>query len=162
MAEGQKGALLAGVFKTIGVFYLVLPGVIAYHLYGGHIENADTVYPKLIVDLLPTALIGVFAAILFGAILSSFNGSLNSTITLFTLDLYKPIFKPEAKEEELVKTGRIFVVILAAVSIIIAPFILFAPSGLYNYLQEMFGFFNVPVLAAVVVGFFTKKCRRLP
>ncbi|MEC1826456.1 solute:sodium symporter family transporter, partial [Bacillus paralicheniformis] len=157
LAEGQKGALLAGVFKTIGVFYLVLPGVIAYHLYGGHIENADTVYPKLIVDLLPTALIGVFAAILFGAILSSFNGSLNSTITLFTLDLYKPIFKPEAKEEELVKTGRIFVVILAAVSIIIAPFILFAPSGLYNYLQEMFGFFNVPVLAAVVVGFFTKK-----
>ncbi|MFG5456415.1 solute:sodium symporter family transporter, partial [Enterococcus faecalis] len=66
-------------------------------------------------------------------------------------------FKPEAKEEELVKTGRIFVVILAAVSIIIAPFILFAPSGLYNYLQEMFGFFNVPVLAAVVVGFFSKK-----
>ncbi|MEK3892045.1 solute:sodium symporter family transporter [Bacillus sp. FSL W7-1354] len=61
LAEGQKGALLAGVFKTIGVFYLVLPGVIAYHLYGGHIENADTVYPKLIVDLLPTALIGVFA-----------------------------------------------------------------------------------------------------
>ncbi|MCI3987291.1 solute:sodium symporter family transporter, partial [Bacillus vallismortis] len=91
---------------------------------GGHIQNADTVYPKLIVDLLPTALIGVFAAILFGAILSSFNGSLNSTITLFTLDLYKPLFKPEAKEEELVKTGRIFVVILAAVSIIIAPFIL--------------------------------------
>lgn len=69
LAEGQKGALLAGVFKTIGVFYLVLPGVIAYHLYGGHIQNADTVYPRLIVDLLPTALIGVFAAILFGAIL---------------------------------------------------------------------------------------------
>ncbi|MDI5787829.1 hypothetical protein PO124_03220 [Bacillus licheniformis] len=62
-------------------------------------SNADTVYPRLIVDLLPTALIGVFAAILFGAILSSFNGSLNSTITLFTLDLYKPLFKPEAKRK---------------------------------------------------------------
>ncbi|KAA6473549.1 solute:sodium symporter family transporter [Bacillus swezeyi] len=157
LAEAQKGALLAGVFKTIGVFYLVLPGVIAFHLYGGNIANPDTVYPKLIVDLLPAALVGVFAAILFGAILSSFNGALNSTITLFTLDLYKPIYKPDAKDEELVTTGRVFVVVLAAVSIIIAPFILFAPSGLYNYLQEMFGFFNVPVLAAAVVGFCSKK-----
>lgn len=151
--------MLAGFFKTIGVFYLVLPGVIAYHLYGGNIANPDTVYPRLVVDLLPTAFVGVFAAVLFGAILSSFNGSLNSTITLFTLDLYQPIFKPDATEEELVKTGRIFVIILGTVSIFIAPFILFAPSGLYNYLQEMFGFFNVPVLAAVVVGFFSKKCR---
>lgn len=157
LAEGQKGALLAGFFKTIGVFYLVLPGVVAYHLYGGNIANPDTVYPRLVVDLLPTAFVGVFAAVLFGAILSSFNGSLNSTITLFTLDLYQPIFKPDATEEELVKTGRIFVIILGTVSIFIAPFILFAPSGLYNYLQEMFGFFNVPVLAAVVVGFFSKK-----
>ncbi|WP_438285763.1 sodium:solute symporter family transporter, partial [Bacillus licheniformis] len=93
LAEGQKCALLAGVFKTIGVFYLVLPGVIAYHLYGGHIHNADTVYPRLIVDLLPSALIGVFAAILFVAILCWFNGSLYSSITLFTLVLYKPLFK---------------------------------------------------------------------
>ncbi|WFA03296.1 solute:sodium symporter family transporter [Bacillus sp. HSf4] len=157
LAEGQKGALLAGVFKTIGVFYLVLPGVIAYHLYGGNIMNPDTVYPKLIVDLLPGAFVGVFAAILFGAILSSFNGALNSTITLFTLDLYKPMCKPDATEKELVKTGRRFVLALGALSVVIAPFILFAPSGLYNYLQEMFGFFNVPVLAAVVVGFFSKK-----
>ncbi|MGM0862718.1 MAG: solute:sodium symporter family transporter [Bacillota bacterium] len=157
LAEGQKGALLAGFFKLVGVFYLVLPGIIAFHLYGGGINNADSVYPRLIVDLLPTALTGIFAAILFGAILSSFNGSLNSTITLFTLDIYKPIFKPNANDADLVKTGRIFVAILGVVSIIIAPFILYAPSGLYNYLQEMFGFFNVPILAAVVVGFFSKR-----
>ncbi|MCY7921593.1 solute:sodium symporter family transporter [Bacillus spizizenii] len=157
LAEGQKGALLAGFFKLIGVFYLVVPGVIAFHLYGGGIENADSVYPRLIVDLLPASLTGVFAAILFGAILSSFNGSLNSTITLFTLDIYKPLCKPHADETDLVKTGRIFVAVLGLVSIVIAPFILYAPSGLYSYLQEMFGFFNVPILAAVVVGFFTKK-----
>ncbi|MCY8130526.1 solute:sodium symporter family transporter, partial [Bacillus spizizenii] len=85
------------------------------------------------------------------------NGSLNSTITLFTLDIYKPLCKPHADEADLVKTGRIFVAVLGLVSIVIAPFILYAPSGLYSYLQEMFGFFNVPILAAVVVGFFTKK-----
>ncbi|MFP3471319.1 hypothetical protein R0J90_14860, partial [Micrococcus sp. SIMBA_144] len=90
------------------------------------------------------------------AILSSFNGALNSSITLFTLDIYRPMFKPDAKERELVKVGRIFAGGLAAVAVIVAPFIIFAPSGLYYYLQEMFGFYNIPIIAMVVVGFFSK------
>ncbi|EOV9527133.1 solute:sodium symporter family transporter [Bacillus cytotoxicus] len=157
LAEGQKGVLLAGLFKVFGALYLVLPGIIAFHLFGDQLKNADMAYPMLVIKILPIALSGFFAAVLFGAILSSFNGALNSSITLFTLDFYKPIFKKEASEKELVKVGRIFAITLGLIAVIVSPFILYAPSGLYNYLQEMFGFYNVPIIAAVVVGFFSKK-----
>ncbi|MBF0705346.1 solute:sodium symporter family transporter [Alkalihalobacillus hwajinpoensis] len=157
LAEGQKGVLYAGFFKIFGAFFLVLPGIIAFLLYGeGGLKNADMAYPSLVTDVLPLALSGFLAAVLFGAILSSFNGALNSSITLFTLDIYRPIFKPNAKERELVKVGRIFAGGLAAVAVIVAPFIIFAPSGLYYYLQEMFGFYNIPIIAMVLVGFFSK------
>ncbi|WIG45174.1 hypothetical protein QPL78_10830 [Bacillus halotolerans] len=57
-----------------------------------------------------------FAAILFRAILSSFNGALNSTVTLFTLNIYKPMFKPDDGEGEIVKSGGIIVTALGIIS----------------------------------------------
>lgn len=157
LAEGQKGVLLAGFFKLIGPIYLVLPGIIAFHLYGSSLSNPDMAYPMLVLDVLPRPLAGFFAAVLFGAILSSFNSALNSSVTLFTLDIYRPVFKTGATDEELVGVGKKFGAILAIISMIIAPLIMYAPSGLYNYMQEFNGFFNVPILAAILVGFFTKK-----
>lgn len=157
LAEGQKGVLYAGMFKIFGATFLVLPGIIAYLLYGNSLSNADMAYPTLVVDVMPLALSGFLAAVLFGAILSSFNNVLNSSITLFTLDIYKPIFRPKAKEYELVKVGRIFAACLAFTSVVIAPLIIFAPSGLYYYLNEMNGFYSLPIIAMVVVGFFSKR-----
>ncbi|BAB05941.1 solute:sodium symporter family transporter [Halalkalibacterium halodurans] len=156
LAEGQKGVLFAGMFKIFGAAFLVLPGIIAYLLYGDVLANADMAYPSLVIDVMPVALSGFLAAVLFGAILSSFNNVLNSSITLFTLDIYKPIFKPNAKEPELVKAGRIFAACLAITAVVIAPFILYAPQGLYYFLQEMNGFYSLPIIAMVIVGFFSK------
>ncbi|MCT4621639.1 MAG: solute:sodium symporter family transporter [Marinisporobacter sp.] len=157
LAEGQKGVLGAGVLKLLGPFFLVLPGIIAFHLYGGTLTNGDMAYPTLVRDVLPKPLLGFFAAVLFGAILSSFNSALNSSVTLFTLNVYRPIFNTEASDFELVKIGKKFGTILAVISMLIAPFIIYAPSGLFGYLQECFGFYNVPILAAIVVGFYTKR-----
>ncbi|MDT8862568.1 solute:sodium symporter family transporter [Alkalihalobacillus sp. MEB130] len=157
LAEGQKGVLFAGLFKVFGMTFLVLPGIIAFLLYGDNLSNNDAAYPTLVVDVLPIALSGFLAAVLFGAILSSFNNTLNSAITLFSLDIYKPIFKPHAKDKELVKVGRIFAFMLAFAAVIVAPFIMYAPSGLYAYLQEMNGFYNLPIIAMILVGFFSKR-----
>ncbi|WP_158737162.1 solute:sodium symporter family transporter [Alteribacillus sp. YIM 98480] len=157
LAEGQKGVLFAGLVKVFGLFFLVMPGIIAYLLYGNTISNADTAYPTLVVDVLPVALSGLLAAVLFGAIMSSFNNTINGSMTLFTMDIYKPIFKPNADERHYVKAGRIFAAVLATVSVVVAPLILYAPQGLYAYLQEMFGFYNMPIIAMVIVGFFSKR-----
>lgn len=158
LEEGQKGVLLAGFLKLLGPFFLVLPGIIAFHLFGDQLAaSPDSAYPMLVLKVLPKPLTGFFAAVLFGAILSSFNSALNSAVTLYTLNIHRPVFNNNATDEELVKIGKKFGTGLAVLSIIIAPFIIHAPSGLYGYLQECFGFYNVPILAAIVVGFYSKK-----
>lgn len=156
LKEGQKGLLLASFIKILGPLIVVLPGVIAFHMFGGQLENPDEAYPMLVAKVLPTALVGFFAAVLFGAILSSFNSALNSSVTLYGMDIYKSHFKPEATEKETVRAGKRFGIILAIVSMCIAPLIANAPDGLFGYLQEVNGCYSIPILTIIIVGYLTK------
>ena len=87
LKEGQKGLMLAAFIKILGPLIVVLPGIIAFYLYESQITNADQAYPTLVREVLPASLVGFFAAVLFGAILSSFNSALNSSVTLFGVDI---------------------------------------------------------------------------
>lgn len=155
LAEGQKGLTIAAFFKILGPIIVVLPGIIAYHKYGSGLNTSD-VYPKLVADVLPDVWIGFFAAVLFGAILSSFNSALNSCVTLYGIDIYKQFINKEADEKTVVKKGKRFGVILAFFAMIIAPFLVFADS-IFGYLQTVNGAYSVPILTVVVIGFITKR-----
>ncbi|MCH2216837.1 MAG: solute:sodium symporter family transporter [Flavobacteriales bacterium] len=156
LKEGQKGMILAGLVKFLIPIIVVLPGIIAWHIFGGSLENADQAYPALVKKVLPTAFLGFFAAVLFGAVLSSFNSLLNSSATLFGFDLYKQFFKKEATEKQSVKSGKIFGLFLAVISMIISPLIADAPDGLFSYIQQALGSLSVPILAVVTMGIVTK------
>lgn len=156
LKEGQKGLLLASFIKILGPIIVVLPGLIAFHLFDGNLENADEAYPMLVNKVLPKAWIGFFAAVLFGAILSSFNSVLNSSVTLFGIDIYKQHINKEANEKTVVKYGKTFGVILAIAAMFIAPLIANAGS-LFAYLQEINGIYSIPILTIIIVGYLTKR-----
>lgn len=157
LADGQKGMILAGFVKFLIPIIVVLPGICAWHIFGSDLENADQAYPALVRKVLPGAFLGFFAAVLFGAILSSFNSLLNSSSTLFGVDLYRQYFDKNASEVKMVKAGKIFGLVLALISMSIAPFIANAPDGLFAYIQESLGSLSVPILAVVTVGMLTKN-----
>lgn len=157
LEEGQKGVLICGAFKLLGPLYLVLPGIIAYHLYAGDpMVKADTAYGQLVRDVLPGPLTGVFAAIMVGAILSSFNSALNSTTTLFSLGIYKPMFNPQANEQQVVRSGKIFGWIIAFVAMGSAP-LLMGQASIFGYLQKMNGLYFIPIFAVVLVGMLARR-----
>ena len=166
LAEAQKGAIYAAALKIITPLFIAICGLLVFYmahnglLSGDQVaaleKTSDLAYPTLIITMLPKPLLGFFAAVLFGAILSSFNSALNSCVTLYTLDLHRPLFNPNASDEYLVRIGKRFGIVLAIISICIAPVVSLAPSGLYDFLQSCFGFFNVPILATVIIGMFTK------
>jgi solute:Na+ symporter, SSS family len=156
LAEGQKGLLLASFIKILGPLIVVLPGLIAYHMFGGGLDSVDDAYPSLVNKVLPASLLGFFAAVLFGAILSSFNSVLNSSVTLFGIDIYKQHINPEADEKTVVKYGKMFGVVLAIAAMFIAPLIANAGS-LFDYLQEINGIYSIPILTIIFVGYATKK-----
>lgn len=157
LKEGQKGLLLGAFIKILGPVIVVIPGIIAFHLFGDTLANADEAYPKLVSRVLPLSLVGFFAAVLFGAILSSFNSALNSSVTLFGIDIYKQYFKKEATERQTVKAGKTFGIVLALFAMFIAPSIQYVEGGLFKYLQEVNGCYSIPILTIIVVGYLTKR-----
>ncbi|KPQ23255.1 MAG: solute:Na+ symporter, SSS family [Halomonas sp. HL-48] len=156
LAEGQKGVLLTGFFKLLGPLYLVLPGIIAFHLYADDGVRADEAYGHLVFNVLPPYLTGFFAAVMVGAILSSFNSALNSTTTIFSLGIYKQVLNKDASEEQVVKSGKVFGWIMAIITMIIAP-LLAGQDSLFGYLQKMNAIYFIPILAVVLVGLLTKR-----
>ena len=73
LKEAQKGSLLTGLTCVFCPIFLVAPGVIQFIRDGGVLTDFDMAYPSLIKDILPTPVLGFFAAVMFGAILSSFT-----------------------------------------------------------------------------------------
>ena len=142
LKEGQKGLIFASFIKILGPLILVIPGIIAFHIFGDTLAKPDEAYPKLVSEVLPASLVGFFAAVLFGAILSSFNSALNSSITLFGVDIYKEYLNKEASEKQVVKAGKIFGVILAFLAMFIAPLIFYVEDGLFGYLQKVNGCYS--------------------
>lgn len=156
LREGQKGALYVAFFKIFGALFLVFPGIVAFNMFGDSIKNPDNAYPTMIAAVLPEWAYGIFGAIIFGAILSSFVSALHATSTLFTLDFYKPVFKKDATDRQVARMGKVVAVIVGFTSIIIAPFISFAPAGLYALVQQFNGLYSMPLLAIIILGFYSK------
>ncbi|HLR08730.1 MAG TPA: solute:sodium symporter family transporter [Bacillota bacterium] len=157
LAEGQKGALLTGFLKILVPFLMMIPGVIAFHLYGPDLETMDLAYPTLIDHLLPTALSGFFLAVLLGAVFSSFNSLLNSAATMFVYDIYQVKINRHATDKQMIRVSQWFGTALALITFFTAPLLLKAPDGLWNIIREFTGFFNIPIIAIVLVGIFTKR-----
>lgn len=157
LKEGQKGVLGAAFLKLLGPLYLILPGVIALELFGPDLTNGDLAYPMLVKAVLPTWMVGFFSAVMFGAILSSFNSCLHSATTLFGLDIYKNLINQEASDKQVVKAGKVFGISLAIFAMVVAPFIVHAPAGLFNLMKKIGATFSVPVFALVVSGILIRK-----
>ncbi len=156
LAEGQKGVLLTGALKLLGPMYLVLPGMIAFSLFAGQELKPDQAYGKLVNQVLPGYLAGFFAAAMIGAILSSFNSALNSSCTLFSLGLYRSVFRPNASEIQVVRSGKIFGWIVAIAAMSLAP-LLANTTSIFAYLQKMNGMYFIPIFAVVLVGMLTTR-----
>ncbi|MDO4617131.1 MAG: solute:sodium symporter family transporter [Lachnospiraceae bacterium] len=156
LAEGQKGSIYCGFLKCIGPLYLILPGIIAFHMpsiqetINGSSSPIDMAYPALIAHVVPKPIMGLFAAVLFGAILSSFNSVLNSACTMFTLDIVKSTrLGRNRSDKELVKISKMYGTIAAIVAISISPFVMYA-NGITTFLNSLANFLSLPVLCTVL------------
>jgi SSS family solute:Na+ symporter len=162
LAAGQQGVLLAAFFKLIGPLVVVLPGVIAWHMFKGEIAPEDSLraYPALVKSVLPPVLGGFFAAVMVGAVLSTFNSVLNSAATLFSTGFYQPLLNRGASDRQLVRSGRACSVVLAVAAMATAPHI-DTSGSLYNYLQQINATFFGPMLAVILAALFTRRASAL-
>ncbi len=138
---------------------LVLPGLIAFALYRdmfhvsaeGQVLNGDIAYPTLIINLLPTGLVGLMIAALLAALMGAMSSVFNSASTLVTLDFYKKI-KPDASERQLVTFGRIMTGVMVVLGLAWVPFIHLISSQLYIYLQSVQAYISPPIASCFILG----------
>lgn len=176
LKEAQKGIAFAAFLKMILPFIVVLPGIIAFVLNAspegvllpdmldpsfkrpdGSIIN-DNAAPWLIQKYVPAGLKGLVLAALAAAIVSSLASMLNSTATIFTMDIYKPIINKLATEKQMVNVGRLSAAIALVIAILIAP-MLGNLGQAFQFIQEYTGIVSPGILAVFVTGLFWKKTR---
>ncbi|KGM53637.1 sodium:solute symporter [Lysobacter arseniciresistens ZS79] len=148
--EAQKGIYAAAAFKLVTPLVVILPGVIAYKLYG---DVGDVAYGRLVGDVLPGWLSGAFAAVITGAVLSSFNSCLNSASALYTCDIHLAKVNPRADAR---RVGQRVAVVFALASLAMVPLYQHAESIIAT-LQQLNGLYSMPVLAAFVVAVLFKR-----
>lgn len=157
LAEGQKGVIFSGFFKVLVPFLMMIPGLIAFQLYGDSLKSIDLAFPTLVADVLPKWLQGIFLAVLLGAVFSSFNSLLNSAATMFCIDIYLPMKKNKVSDKDLIKMAKIVSIVIAILSFFITPLLMYAEEGLWQVVRVFTGFYNIPIISVVLVGQFTKR-----
>lgn len=171
LKESQKGILLAAFLKLIIPLIVVVPGIAAYVMVNdpdimaslGSIgqlnmpttEQADKAYPWLL-QFLPTGLKGVAFAALAAAIVSSLASMLNSTSTIFTMDIYKQYINKNADDKKTVNVGRLTAAVALLIAVIVAP-LLNGLDQVFQYIQEYTGLVSPGILAVFLLGLFWKK-----
>ena len=175
LQEGQKGLVFAAFLKLLIPIFVVLPGIIAYVMIldpetgafvkeslpssflglDGSISN-DNASPWLIKTIIPVGLKGLILASLAAAIVSSLASMINSTSTIFTMDIYKSLFNKKATDDQMVKVGRISGFIALMIALMIAPQ-LGSLGQVFQFIQEYTGVVSPGILAVFLMGLFYKK-----
>ena len=166
MYHARMGIVFAGFLKVFMPVITVLPGLVLFALHPEILTqdwsqvrtSADTGYVKMLQTLVPIGLRGLFLAALFGAIQSTVNSVLNSTATIFTLDMYKQWINPRASDRRLVWVGVITSVTVLAIAIVLGGFInRLSSGGLFVYIQTLYFFFAPPFSAVFILGILWKR-----
>ena len=156
--HAKAGTIFAGFLKVLPVFLLVVPGLIAFALYpqlfttvNGQVSNGNIAFPSLIVNLLPTGVVGLMIAALLAALMGAMSSVFNSASTMVTLDFYKKI-RPAASETQLVLFGRVATGGMVLLGLLWVPFIDRLSTQLWIYLQSVQAYISPPIAVCFIFG----------
>jgi SSS family solute:Na+ symporter len=173
LKESQRGIAFAAFLKILIPLIVVVPGIVAYVMYSapegtaivdgvkdtfmidGKVDN-DKAYPWLIGQFIPVGLKGLVLAALAAAIVSSLASMLNSTATIFTMDIYKQHINKNASDKSLVNVGRISAAVALLIACVVAPSLGGLPQA-FQYIQEYTGLVSPGILAIFMAGLFYRK-----
>ncbi|MEO9477694.1 MAG: sodium/solute symporter [Cyclobacteriaceae bacterium] len=165
LQEAKRGLIFAGYLKIIIPLLVVIPGITAYVITNdpelaartvGTIGKSDEAYPWLLQNFVPVGVRGLAFAALVAAVVSSLASMINSTSTVFTMDIFKAYIKPDATDKQLIRTGRLMAVAAMFIAIIVAPS-LKTLDQVFQYIQMVTGFVYPGVVVVFGLGLFWKQ-----
>ena len=155
LKEAQSGVIFAGYLKLLIPLLVVIPGIAVYAL-GVKLGKSDEAYPWLIRNIVPVGITGLSFAAIAAAAVSSISSIVNSTSTIFTIDIYKGFINKNATEKQMVRTGMLVAFFALLISTIVAPQLRSLDQA-YQYIQEYTGFIYPGEFLIFFCGLFWKQ-----
>ncbi len=162
--EAQKGFLFAGMLKILMPFIVLIPGICAFYItqYGDTnlqdaIKVSDEAYPWFIKNFMPTGIKGLAFVALAAAVISSLASMLNSTSTIFTIDIYRKYINPEASDKKLVIMGRTSAILALIIALVSAAPLLGELDQAFQYIQEYSAFLYPGIAIVFGLGLLWKR-----
>lgn len=165
LQEAKRGLIFAGFLKILIPLLVVIPGIAAYVITNdpelakntvGEITKSDEAYPWLLQNFVPAGVRGLAFAALVAAVVSSLASMINSTSTVFTMDIYKAYISPNADDKHLIRTGRLMAVTAMVIAMVVAP-ALKSLDQVFQYIQMVTGFVYPGVVVVFGLGLFWKQ-----
>uniref|UniRef100_A0A8C8Y414 Solute carrier family 5 member 4 n=2 Tax=Panthera leo TaxID=9689 RepID=A0A8C8Y414_PANLE len=173
MSHVKAACIMCGYLKLLPMFLMVIPGMISRILYtekvacvvpsecvkhcGIEVGCTNYAYPVMVLELMPDGLRGLMLSVMLASLMSSMTSIFNSASTLFTMDLYTKIRK-QASEKELLITGRLFIILLIAISILWVPLVQVSQNGqLFHYIESISSYLGPPIAAVFLLAIFCKR-----
>ena len=156
--DARMGVVMAGFSKALLPFLVVIPGMIAFYVFQDRINDGDQSWPFLVRQWLPPGLVGLVLAGLASAILSTLSAISSSSATIFTLDLYKELVRPDAKDRELHLVGRVSTAAAMVIGVVIALVLARFPGfTVFQVIQQVFFYIAGPIAAIFLVGILWRR-----
>jgi SSS family solute:Na+ symporter len=153
--EAQAGMVFAGYLKLLVPLLVVIPGIAAFGM-GAQLGKSDEAYPWLLNHVVPIGVTGLAFSAIAAAAVSSISSIVNSTSTIFTVDIFKNFINKKATERQLVLTGRIVALVSLIIATIVAPQLRSLDQA-YQYIQEYTGFIYPGVFLIFFCGLFWRQ-----
>lgn len=120
-AEARKALWLGGLLyiPISALFFMIGTALFVYYLNARPEDfpvKADQVFPYFIVHELPAGMVGLVISGVLAAGMSTLDSSLNSSATVFTVDFYKRVLKPDADDHTQLKMIRTTTAVVGVVA----------------------------------------------
>ena len=156
----KKSAIVACVWVVLSL------GAVCLIAYFGRMLVADellpagqqkTIFIVLARKLFPAFLAGVLLAAIMAASMSTADSQLLVASSSFTSDIYKPVFRKNASDKEILWMGRLVVLVVSAIAYVIASSKGEGAQAIMNMVENAWGGFGSAFGPVVILSLFWRR-----
>ena len=149
--DARMGVVFAGFMKVLLPLLVVIPGIVAFRLYP-NLADKDLAFPTLVRELLPIGFSGIVIAALASGMLSHISSVLNSSSTVFTMDLYRPFLGRGKSDAHLVTVGRWSAFVILLIATLLAIWFTQRQLGVFLVIQNVGAWVAAPIASLFLIG----------
>jgi SSS family solute:Na+ symporter len=169
LRSAKMAPIIGASFKMIVPFIVILPGLLGLAIFSGDhrlvgesqavatgLHSYNEVLPLMLARYCGPGLLGLGITALLAGFMSGMAGNVSAFATVWTYDIYRPLFRKNAPDAHYLSMGRWCTILGVLISIGTAYFVMQFLS-IMDYVQALFSFFIAPLFGTVILGMLWKR-----